>query len=62
LEEKLDKKMRKQLKELGEIAVEVHRVKIGDATGNNSGRELKGGIGSLPEKALKGRAISRKTT
>ncbi|KAE9969442.1 hypothetical protein BLS_005353 [Venturia inaequalis] len=57
----LDKKLLKQMTELGQITIGVHRVVIHGPSATTKTKEVTFGTEEVSEKALKGRAISRKT-
>lgn len=56
--------LKKTLDAIGEISVKLHRVKVLAATENHKNRQHSeiSHVGTLPEKALKGRAISHQTS
>lgn len=55
-----DEKLKGQVQELGQITIELHRVVIGEVSSPYF-RQVDASLDSVPEKALKGKSISRKT-
>jgi hypothetical protein len=56
-----DKKLKAMIKNLGQISIEIHRVTISEQLDPTHHAAPKSNIDTVPEKALKGRSLSRKT-